>query len=1166
MKINKIILISLLSITISANSVPLQLTHEPLFLNQTVPPALAVTFDDSGSMAWAYMPDTRGFSSNRVSFASPDYNLMYFNPDIDYRPPVRSDGTSFPNSNFYSAKFDGYYENGSLRYRSNGNTYYINKINLSNNYRPVVTLYPYYTSSSVSFNTNSAGTSRGKAFYYTWNGPSNATLNTRRYATEGTGQNQYTKHFITAAQEQNFANWYSYYNTRGKLARAAVSHAFVNFGPDFKIDWQQLNNNRFSSTGGTNMKLFTGNQRTDFYKWLFWVPANGSTPLRRATKLAGQQFEKSGTTGPYYDSNFGAELSCQQNFHIAISDGTWNSSEGISTNPDNTATTFPPVTSGETGYAYSPSSGLSKMYAGSNSKTLADNAFEYWRRDLRPDLENRVPVFIEDFTDINGDIVPVDTTEKWWQKPELFWNPNNDPASWQHLVTFNIGLGLSGALDQETDLPAIRKGTKTWTNTGSSGGLVDDVWHASVNSRGKYFSARDPNELAESLNKVVSNIIQRKGRASAGSVSSNVVSDSTLAFKTGYDTSDWSGFVLASPLNPDGSFGDVEWDAGCKLTGGLCPSMGRIIAATNDHYSRNITTFYNGIQYDFDPSSNLPTGLLAELLDSEFILNNINNFSIEDVINYIRGDRSLERFNNGFFRDRRSLLGDVIHSPAQIVRGPGASYVDDYWQEGTEEYLAANSGEGYEEFRDTYKDRDNVILVGANDGMLHAFAAGIQNTSNGGHEYWAYIPSKSLENITELANPIAPHKTRVDAAPFVKDAYIGGEWNTVALGNLRFGGKLFYALNLGSDLTEEPEVLWEFTDNEDADMGFTYSGGVISRVFNPDSGDSKWVAFLPNGYSSSNQKSAMYAIDLETGELLHKWVSTLGNNTNPNGMGPPVVADYVAYDATDPDITYYAADQGADFIYAGDLHGNIYKFDALKVFSQGTTVISSTDILYNGSVDQPITTAPRLFTPDDSTKDVIVVFGSGKYIETPDRSVTSTPPQYLMGLRDSFDGYSSYSLNDSRLVEQVISEASGFRNLTSNPVTSEQSWKIELPTSGERMVNLIGRNNQSNIITVITIIPNGADPCLPGGQSWIMAVNSNTGGSLDNGGYFNNGESDGVFVDDLALGINTITTPGGNETIINIDTGGLDDQGDTNQVEVATKKWGRKSWHRIILD
>lgn len=1162
MKINKLILVSLLSLTITAKAVPLLLTHEPLFLNQSVPPALAVTFDDSGSMAWSYMPDTRGFSSDRASFASPDYNLMYFNPDIDYRPPVRSDGTSFPNSVFTRAKFDGFYELGNLR-DQNGN--YIDTVNLNTNYRAVRYSYPYYPNRKVTVSLKRAGVqNRGRAFYFTWNGPSNATLNTRRYATEGTGSNHYTKHVITGAQEQNFANWYSFYNTRGKLARAAVSHAFVNFGPDFKIDWQQLNHNRFSgSSGGTNMKLFTGNQRKDFYKWLFWVPASGSTPLRRSTQLAGIQFEKSGSTGPYYDANFGAELSCQQNFHIAISDGTWNSSEGVQNNSDNTATTFPPVTESDAGFAYNPGGGLSKMYAGRDSKTLADNAFEYWRRDLRPDLENRVPLFIEDFTDINGDIVPVSTTEQWWQKPELFWNPNNDPASWQHLVTFNIGLGLSGALDQETDLPALRRGDKTWTRTGNSGGLVDDVWHASVNSRGKYFSARDPNELAESLNKVVSNIIQRKGRASAGSVSSNVVSDATLAFKTGYDTSDWSGFVIASPLNPDGSFGDVDWDAGCKLTGGLCPSMGRVIAATNDHYSRNITTFINGSQYEFD-AGNLPTSAIDMLIDSEFIENN-PLISYTDVIRYIRGDRSLERFNGGVFRDRRSLLGDVIHSPAQIVRGPGASYKDNYWQDGTVEFNAAESGNGYEEFRETYKDRDNVLLVGANDGMLHAFSAGIQNTSNGGHEYWAYIPSKSLESIGDLASPIAPHRTRVDAAPFVKDAYIDGGWNTVALGNLRFGGKLFYALKLDTNLAEEPEVLWEFTDDNDADMGYTYAGGVISRVYNPESGQSKWVAFLPNGYSSSNQKSAMYAVDLETGDLLHKWVSTLGSDNKPNGMGPPVVADFVAYDSSDTSITHYAADQGADFIYAGDLHGNIYKFDALDVFSSGTTTISASDILYSGSPDQPVTTAPRLFTPNDSTNDVMVVFGSGKYIETPDRSVTNTAPQYLMGLRDSLEGYASYSLSDSRLVEQSVSESTGFRHLTSNPVSSEQSWKIELPTSGERMVNLIGRNNQSNIMTVITIIPNGADPCLPGGQSWIMALNSNTGGSLPNGGFFDGGTADGVFIDDLALGSNTITTPGGNTTIVNVDTGGLDDSGNT-QIEGITEKWGRKSWHRIILN
>ncbi len=1229
MKFNKILFTSLLSISVTASSVPLLLTHEPLFLNQSVPPALAITFDDSGSMAWSDMPDDRRGGTNFVSFASSDYNLLYYNPDIVYRPPIRSDGSSFPNSNFTAAKFDGYYELGALNYSCGDNcTNSINTVNLSTSYKAVRSISQNYPNGSVSFNYAGVnGNGDEAAFYFTWNGPTTADLATMRTAGESTTNEteKYTKHgLITAGEKQNFANWYSYYNTRSKLARAAMSHAFVNFGPDFKIDWQQINNNQFDENGGSDMELFTGTHRDNFYKWLFGIPASGSTPLRRSTELAGLQFEKSGTTGPYYDDNFGAELSCQQNFHIAVSDGSWNSTAGVTANTDNSATTFPPVVEGGVGYSYDPTSGLSKMYSGENSATLADTTFEFWRRDLRPDLANSVPVFIEDFTDINGVVVSVDTTEKWWDKPELFWNPNNDPASWQHMVNFNIGLGLSGHLDQETDLQLIRNGTKSWpgteeicykgngnvttcrtevcringSNNYSSGrcyndddivnscyqygnpqgyftcsnrirsrynpslGRVDDVWHASINSRGKYFSARDPNELATSLNKVVSNIIQRKGRASAGSVSSNVVSDATLAFKTGYDTSDWSGFVIASPLNPDGSFGDVSWDAGCLLTGGLCPSIGTIVNATNDHISRNIFTYINGVQYDFKPTD-LPTLAQGLLLNSEFIENN-PTVTATDIINYIRGDRSKERSNNGVFRDRRSLLGDVIHSPAQIVRGPGATYVDEIWQVNTPEYEAAAANDGYDKFREDNEDRDNVILVGANDGMLHAFAAGIQNTTNGGDEYWAYIPSSALNSINELADPIAPHKTRVDAAPFVKDAFINGDWSTVALGNLRHGGKMFYALDLGADPTQEPTVMWEFDQTDDADMGYSYAGGIITRVYNETNGDSKWVAFLPNGYSSLNNKSVMYAVDLESGEILHKWTTGLGDVNNPNGMGPPVAADFVAYDSriTGGGEPIYGADQSTDFVYAGDLHGNLYRFDAQDVFSTGT---STAEIMFSGDIDLPITTAPRVFTPDDSTSDVMVIFGTGKYIETPDRGIIGAPTQYLFGLRDARDGYNQYSKNDSRLIEQSISSAGGFRDFTSNEVSNGQGWKVALPVLGERMVNLLGRNNQANILTVITTIPNGRDPCLPGGQSWIMAIDSNTGGSLANGGFFNGGQSDGVFINDLALGSNTITTPGGNTTIVNVDTGGLDDS-DNIQFEGLTQKWGRKSWHRIILN
>ncbi len=1164
---SKLICGSLIVVVTTSSAVPLLLKHEPLYLNQTVPPALAVTFDDSGSMAWGFMPSGRSYSGNNPSTASPDYNEIYYNPTIRYSPPVRSDGTSFPDSSYNNAQFDGFYLGGNTGSALGGS------VNLSNNFRMVWTSYPNYNTGATSRSyQNAARPGTNEGYYYLWNGPGNPT----RDGANGTANGQYTRTVLNGAsliERTNFANWYTYYNTRGKLAKSAVSHAFVNFGPDFKIDWQQLNGLSFTATGA-NVDLFNGTHRQNFYNWLYQIPASGGTPLRAATRRAGELFTQGGTNGPYYDANFGAELSCQQNFHIAISDGGWNSAAGITFNSDNTPVTLPALdpTGVNIAYEYNTGSLPSSMYAGTQNSTLADNAFHYWNHDLRTDLPNQVPNYIEDHTDSNGNIVPIAPGTQWWEYPELFWNPLNDPATWQHLVNFNIGLGVTGSLDPTTQLSNLRDGTITsWPGTGTNQGLIDDVWHASLNSRGKYFSARDPQELAGALNQVVSNIIARKGRASAGAVSSNVVSNETVTYRTGFDTSDWSGFVIAQQLNADGTSGNVEWDAACMLTGDLCSSTGTTGPATNSPSSRKIITYDGTTGTVAFETSSIPTNLIDSLNNSPFLQAN-PLITVSQIIDYIRGDRSLEMKNGGFLRDRLSILGDVIHSPAQLIRGPAARYFDNDWDLSSPEGIAAAGGNSYASFREANKNRLATLLVGANDGMLHAFDAGLDGTTVGGHELWAYVPSSSYENMAELANPAYQHKTFVDAGPFIKDAFINSNWKTIALGGLRFGGKLFYALDLGNDPSQTPEVLWEFTDDDDPDMGYSYAGGVIARVYNPLNSVSKWVAFIPNGYSSTNDKAAMFAIDLESGALMHKWLSPLGSSVNPNGMGPPVAGDFIKDKA--PNDTSSGeedlADISTDFVYAGDLHGNVYKFDAHDIFSStSVTNLSTSDMLYNGSIDRPITTAPRIFgSLEDGTQDIIVTFGTGKYIETPDRDITTTSPQYVIGLRDNHVGFPTYSLNDSRLVSQFLTGGalSGFREISSNVVSKYQSWKIELPSQGERMVNAMGRNPVQKILTTVSIIPTGLDPCLPGGQSWLMALDAKTGSTPVFGSLFSGGHKDAVYIEDLAIGTSNITTPGGNDTFINIDTIGGGISGDSVIIETKTKVWGRKSWHRIILE
>ncbi len=1112
---------------------PLQLTSEPLFLNQNVPPAIAVTFDDSGSMAWAWMPDSRSFNSNRRSFASPDYNVLAYNPDFTYLPPLRADGTPFPNSNFNRAWRDGFRPWRGTR-------------NLDHHYRVTRTYYN-YPSGTFGETFARAGypnTNDRPAFYYRW-----VCGGTPNRDSDGC----YQRIFVGPDEEQNFANWYSYYRTRNMLAKTAVSRAFAGFGTDFKITWQQLN----YLTTFTPLRQFSGSQRNNFFNWLFGVPTNSWTPLREATVRAGELFRRKSS---YTDPNYRGELSCQQNFHISISDGSWNGSTGVGMNADGRSLSLPD------GFSYSPTDPEAVIYSDRNTDTLADVAFFYWATDLRP-TANNVPTFLKDFTSSDGTVITVPQGDDPWTYPGIYWNPKNNPATWQHMVNFNVGLGIEGNLPQPEALPGLRDGSINWPSTGNSAGRVDDVWHAAINSRGEYFSARNPQELTEALTQVVNSIIERRSSASASVVSTSIVTAATAVFRGAFDTSDWSGSLIAQKVNQDGSYGTILWDAACKLTGGFCAATNSNVNQTRTPDTRQIYVYdkYQNAMVPFKVSD-MSSSLLSDIANLDLVDN--GNVMVGDVVDYLRGDQSLEIKNGGVFRNRRVVLGDIINSSSKLVRGPSSSYNDENFPVNSPEADAAINGMGYEKFKSTYQERTNVIYVGANDGMLHAFNADI-GSGNDGDEIWAFIPSKAAENLNELPKPDYEHRSYVDATPEVRDAFINGRWRTILISGQRYGGQGFFALDVTNGDATQPTFLWEFTDENDPDLGYTYGEAVIARV----KSGNRWVALLPNGYNSSVEDddtgsgtAVLYVVDLASGSIIRKFNTGVGSAGQPNGMATPVVSDIWNNETQQPGI-----DHVAEFAYAGDLYGNLWRFDLQDENPANWTMTRLVDA--DGTYDRPITTQPRLFASNQPGQyDVLVTFGTGKYIELPDRTIFGVGTQYVVGIRDRVNspGFQDLKILDSGFVEQTAStNGAGERRLSDNQVPpSAYGWKLPLPEAGERMVSRMMRDNFRRELLFITTIPNGDDPCQPGGESWIMNVDAETGGTPRTRKFRNN-TADGILVEDIVVGASVLGFAGGGVEQYIIDVSG-DDPTDGNNIPITEKvddfAWRRRSWHNLLID
>ena len=1112
------------------NADPLDLVDIPLFLQGSAPPAIALSMDTSPKTKKAHIFFVEGLDTNQLPrrkkfIGAPAINKLYFNPDVTYYPPLYEDGTEYPQSNFNRAWVDGFDQSAGVQ-------------NLNVQYK-LISQY-----SQINGQTNyddGTGNSNGdRAYYWKYIGPYPITENSAN------NNRNFIQVFVTSSQEQNFANWYSYYKTRNMLIKSSATRAFGSLDDGFKLAWQTFKQN---AAFEVDMMPLRGSHRTAFWNWLLNLRPQGNDALMSAMEEAGTLFEQA---QPYYEDGVGPELSCQQNFHVLLTNSYANGGGSVdASNNDNSSLTLPD------GNTYNPS-GEAKIYQEtSEADSFADLAFHFWSRDLRPALANGVPRYLSSFKNAAGVEQFLGVGQDPWDTSTdvgkaLYWNPSNNPANWQHMVNFVIGLGIQGDLSFPNDYEGLRNGSVGWPDLGGNDDdqEVDDMWHAAINSRGGFFSVKDPNELTAAFIALIEQLITRRtGSSSTATVTANIVTQDTSIFQTQFDATDWSGSVIARSLNVDGSIGDVRWDASCVLTGGSCGALdGEIVNQSQSFDDRKIFTYdpITNTTVPFKKESLNSTQLLS-LSQSELIQNDLASHI--QLIDYLRGDTSLEERNGGVFRSRRTLLGDVIHSSARVVRGPGESYIDGAFPDDSN---IKQDGNSYTDFKVANADRQNIILVGANDGMLHAFDV------ETGKELWAYIPSPAFKNIHLLADPEYGHQNYVDNTPNVRDIYTNGQWRTVAIGGLRLGGQGIYALDITNPTA--PTVLWEFTDRNDSDMGYSYGAPFVSRLK-----DDRWVAFVPNGYNSIEEdsyvgsgQSVLYMLDMSNGNMIKKFETGYGDTNVSNGMASPTVSD-VPYDIT------------ADTAYVGDLRGDVYRIDLTNESYNMELMIKSIEP-YKTSITTPIKlTQYENFSRQ--TEDIMVHFGTGKFIENKDRSSSTISPQYIAGIFDKGPNSNEYPINvtgDSRVVEQfVVSQNEGERVLTNHSTdkTRHLGWRMKLPDSGERIITEMAYRFSAHFLIYSTYIPLGGSACSTGGSSWIMVVDNRTGGQpISTGPVLRDGQADGVYIENQVFGVTPIGFAGGGGEILIVSDDSSADNEEDNNIYIPDFTWRRRSWHRSSVE
>lgn len=675
-----------------------------------------------------------------------------------------------------------------------------------------------------------------------------------------------------------------------------------------------------------------------------------------------------------------------------------------------------------------------------------------------------------------------------------------------------------------------------------------------------FFRVTNPAGLAQAVSAALKESLADSSSASSIATNSTRLDTDTYVYQARFKAIDWSGQVLAYPLKSDGSLDALAWDAATSAK----------IPAASDRwiYTFNRSAATKGI--DFKWGSGGLSSLQKQALDN----GNSGNAS-SPVLDYLRGDQSQERkdtngdgaFDTGVYRPRpTSVFGDVINSDPLFVGAQNFNYNSVAAIAGYDSYSVQLA----KKIKADGSVRNPLVLMNANDGMMHAIDA------KNGNEIFTYVPSWLVCNnegasactsgndsspLRNLADPNYQHRYFLDGPLVVGDSYIdvggGNAWRTVLVGAAGAGGKGVFALDLtksydGSgtpgagdtlattravyaNLTAANMALWEFTDKDyvsgaeqdgDGDLGYTFGVPIIGRLANGD-----WAAIFANGYGSATGKAVLYAVNLATGRLIKKIDVGDGSSTaSPNGLSSPAAV----FDSASGALTKF---------YAGDLKGNLWKFDlsSSNPNSWGVEHGSGKPLFVarsDSGTRQPITASLEIGTHTEGG--YMIYFGTGQYFEKNDNSSTDLQTLYAiwdtLATNDDIPDASTDTAAEKAGVLQkheiLVETANPFNaNQTIRATDSigavtwagsgaKRGWYMNLVVKngvqqGERVVSAPILRNRRIIFTTLT--PSQL-PCEFGGSGWIMELDPMTGNRLGESTFDLNG--DGSFTNTDYVTIN----------------------------------------------
>ena len=590
-------------------------------------------------------------------------------------------------------------------------------------------------------------------------------------------------------------------------------------------------------------------------------------------------------------------------------------------------------------------------------------------------------------------------------------------------------------------------------------------------------------QLYETMSAYIRQAISSRLTFSAPVVMPNISSgdhifQSTFEYKNDHQ---WKGQLAKFALTATGDVGAQKWEAGALLD-------------QKSESSRKIWTVANtfGVNHSLN---NFKTFYAADLgrAFSENSGTNPTTVQTNKLINFVRGLDAYDEDADNNTTEKRWKLGDIYNSRLIVVGSPKARTTDKLSKSDTVAYYRHLNG--YANFKKgttcggSCLTRKEVVYVGANDGMLHAF------DSTTGEELWAFIPPTMLQDLDKMVSVKANKSISiygVDGSPIAKDIFYDNKWRTVLFSGMGKGGKGYFALDITNPTS--PTFLFAFENKASMDLIYHwdssgtrtdlgYAGGIAAEydysklgealstpiiVAMPDGNNTKWVAVFGAGYNagiSTKYGSSIYVVDLEEDGKVLKRIDLADANSS-NSIVNSMPADLVSIT---PDTTSKANYKGS-MVYGADLEGKMWK---LNLTNKETLYEITSSFNAEATLDNDRSVFFQVTPSMGSDNKLWNFYGTGNQQRL--QTLSSSINNRIFGIKDSkFPVYET--VNGLNTTAQ-----SSLKNMSTPggtcPTTNDLGWYVNLG-SNERITGKLALFNETIYATKYK--PNQGAICSPG--------------------------------------------------------------------------------------